>query len=68
MALYFELANLIDHLVDKVGQIPGVLFMLSFTPSKLYVKLAEKWRNQETSDRAIAIDSSFRKKMVLQVS
>jgi WD40 repeat protein len=59
MALYFEPVNLVDCLVDEVGQMPGALPLLSFTLSELYVQLAEKWRNQETSDRALTIDAKF---------
>jgi len=59
MALYFEPANLVDRLTDEVGQMPGALPLLSFTLSELYVKLAEKWRNQEPSDRALTIDARF---------
>ncbi|MEP0924351.1 caspase family protein [Leptolyngbya sp. ST-U4] len=59
MALYFEPANLVDRLIDEIGQMPGVLPLLSFTLSELYVKLADKWRNQETSDRALSIDDQF---------
>jgi hypothetical protein len=61
MALYFEPANLVDRLIDEVGQMPGALPLLSFTLSELYVKLAEKWRNQETGDRALTIDAEFDK-------
>jgi WD40 repeat protein len=61
VALYFEPANLVDRLTDEVGQMPGALPLLSFTLSELYVKLAEKWRNQETSDRALTIDAEFDK-------
>jgi len=59
MALYFEPANLVDRLTDEVGQMPGALPLLSFTLSELYVNLAEKWRNQEPSDRALVIDARF---------
>ena len=59
MALYFEPANLVNRLTDEVGQMPGALPLLSFTLSELYVKLAEQWRNQETSDRALTIDAQF---------
>jgi WD40 repeat protein len=59
MALYFEPANLVDRLIDEVGQMPGSLSLLSFTLSELYIELAEKWRNQETSDRALTIDAQF---------
>jgi WD40 repeat protein len=61
MALYFEPANLVDRLIDEVGQMPGALPLLSFTLSELYIKLAEKWRDKESSDRALTIDASFDK-------
>jgi WD40 repeat protein len=59
MALYFEPPNLVDKLIDEVGQMPGALPLLSFTLSELYIKLAQKWRIQETSDRALRIDADF---------
>jgi WD40 repeat protein len=59
IALYFEPVNLVDRLIDEVGQMPGALPLLSFTLSELYVKLADKWRNKETSDRALTIDDQF---------
>jgi WD40 repeat protein len=61
MALYFEPSNLVDKLIDEVGQMPGALPLLSFTLSELYLKLAEKWRLQETSDRALVLDADFDK-------
>ncbi|MBD2694911.1 caspase family protein [Anabaena catenula] len=61
MALYFEPANLVDRLIDEVGQMPGVLPLLSFTLSEFYIKLVQKWRNKETSDRALTIDADFDK-------
>ncbi|AFZ22262.1 nSTAND1 domain-containing NTPase [Allocoleopsis franciscana] len=61
MALYFEPSNLVDKLIDEVGQMPGALPLLSFTLSELYLKLAEKWRLQETSDRALILDADFDK-------
>jgi len=61
MALYFEPPNLVDKLIDEVGQMPGALPLLSFTLSELYIKLAEKWRIQETSDRALTLDADFDK-------
>jgi WD40 repeat protein len=61
MALYFEPSNLVDKLIDEVGQMPGALPLLSFTLSELYLKLAEKWRLQETSDRALTLDADFDK-------
>jgi WD40 repeat protein len=60
MALYFEPANLVDRLIDEVGQMPGALPLLSFTLSELYIKLKEKWSG-ESSDRALTIDASFDK-------
>jgi hypothetical protein len=59
MALYFEPSNLVDKLIDEVGQMPGALPLLSFTLSELYLKLAEKWTNQETTDRALILDADF---------
>jgi WD40 repeat protein len=61
MALYFEPANLVDRLIDEVGQMPGALPLLSFTLSEFYIKLAKKWRVGESSDRALTIDASFDK-------
>jgi WD40 repeat protein len=61
MALYFEPANLVDRLIDEVGQMPGALPLLSFTLSEFYIKLANKWRDGESSDRALTIDASFDK-------
>ncbi|MEG4246254.1 caspase family protein [Microcoleus sp. Pol10_D6] len=60
MALYFEPANLVDRLIDEVGQMPGALPLLSFTLSELYMKLKEKWKG-ESSDRALTIDAEFDK-------
>lgn len=59
MALYFEPANLVDRLIDEVGQMPGALPLLSFTLSEFYIKLAQKWRDGESSDRALTIDAEF---------
>ena len=61
MALYFEPANLVDRLIDEVGQMPGALPLLSFTLSEFYIKLAQKWRDRKTSDRALTIDAEFDK-------
>jgi WD40 repeat protein len=61
MALYFQPSNLVDRLIGEVGQMPGALPLLSFTLSELYLKLAEKWRLQETSDRALVLDADFDK-------
>ncbi|MBD2186114.1 caspase family protein [Planktothrix sp. FACHB-1355] len=61
MALYFEPANLVDRLIDEVGQMPGALPLLSFTLSEFYIKLAEKWRDSKSSDRALTIDAEFDK-------
>ena len=58
-ALYFNPANLVDRLIDEVGQMPGALPLLSFTLSELYLKLAKKWQTQETDDRALTIDEKF---------
>jgi hypothetical protein len=59
MALYFEPPNLVDRLIDEVGQMPGALPLLSFTLSELYLKLYQKWQHQETSDRALTVDEEF---------
>nr|MDZ8020099.1 caspase family protein [Nostoc sp. SerVER01] len=61
MALYFEPANLVDRLIDEVGQMPGALPLLSFTLSEFYIKLANKWKDGESSDRALTIDADFDK-------
>jgi WD40 repeat protein len=61
MALYFEPANLVDRLIDEVGQMPGALPLLSFTLSEFYIKLVQKWRVGESSDRALTIDAEFDK-------
>lgn len=61
MALYFEPANLVDRLIDEVGQMPGALPLLSFTLSELYIKLANKWKDGESSDRALTVDAEFDK-------
>jgi WD40 repeat protein len=61
MALYFEPANLVDRLIDEVGQMPGALPLLSFTLSELYIKLAKMWEGRESSDRALTIDAEFDK-------
>jgi len=61
MALYFEPANLVDRLIDEVGQMPGALPLLSFTLSEFYIKLANKWKYGESSDRALTIDAEFDK-------
>ncbi len=65
MALYFEQLpgerNPVDKLVDEVGQMPGALPLLSFTLSELYIKLAKKWEDGESSDRALTLDAEFDK-------
>ncbi|HEY9643957.1 MAG TPA: ABC transporter substrate-binding protein [Coleofasciculaceae cyanobacterium] len=55
-ALYFEPSDLVGTLTDEVGQMPGALPLLSFTLSELYNELAEKWRKQEVSDRALCLE------------
>lgn len=47
--LYFEPADLVDRLIDEVGQMPGTLPLLSFTLSELY---RESLR-QDRKDRAL---------------
>ncbi|MDF5724717.1 MAG: caspase family protein [Rhizonema sp. PD37] len=63
MALYFEQLpgerNPVDKLVDEVGQMPGALPLLSFTLSELYIKLAKKWVEGKSSDRALTLDAEF---------
>ncbi len=63
MALYFEQLplqrNPVDKLVDEVRQMPGALPLLSFTLSELYIKLAKKWVDGESSDRALTLDAEF---------
>lgn len=61
IALYFEPPNLVDKLIDEVGQMPGALPLLSFTLSELYIKLAQKWGSKETSARALTLDADFDK-------
>ncbi|MEG4853968.1 caspase family protein [Microcoleus sp. B5-D4] len=61
MALYFEPANLVDRLIEEVGQMPGALPLLSFTLSEFYIKLYEKWVKDGSSDRALRIDADFEK-------
>lgn len=60
MALYFEPPNLVDRLIDEVGQMPGALPLLSFTLSQFYIKLYESWKPGNT-DRALRIDADFDK-------
>ncbi|BAT54421.1 WD-40 repeat protein [Nostoc sp. NIES-3756] len=55
MALYFEPANLVDRLIDEVGQMPGSLALLSFTLSEIYIKLHERWTKDSATDRALQI-------------
>ncbi|OUL27299.1 hypothetical protein BV378_11785 [Nostoc sp. RF31YmG] len=54
-ALYFEPPELVGKLIDEVGQMPGVLPLLSFTLSELYIKLHERWVKDNASDRALRI-------------
>jgi len=61
MALYFEPPNLVDRLIEEVGQMPGALPLLSFTLSEFYIKLYEKWVKDGSSDRALRIDADFEK-------
>jgi WD40 repeat protein len=60
MALYFEPPNLVDRLIEEVGQMPGALPLLSFTLSEFYIKLYESWKPGNT-DRALRIDVDFDK-------
>jgi WD40 repeat protein len=53
--LYFKPANLVDQLIDEVGQMPGALPLLSFTLSELYIKCAKRFKRGET-DRALTED------------
>ena len=59
-ALFFEPSTLVDRLIEEVGQMPGALPLLSFTLSELYNQLARKWKNEETSDRALTLNDKFR--------
>lgn len=62
-ALYFEeltddsgnpTGNLVNKLIDEVGQMPGALPLLSFTLSELYVSLYERWKNNPNyTDRTL---------------
>jgi len=47
--LYFEPPNLVDQLIDEVGQMPGALPLLSFTLSELYIKYLKR----KSDDRAL---------------
>lgn len=47
--LYFEPPNLVDQLIDEVGQMPGALPLLSFTLSELYIKYLKR----RSDDRAL---------------
>ncbi|MBD2471991.1 caspase family protein [Nostoc sp. FACHB-145] len=40
--LDFDPLNLVDRLIDEVGQMPGSLSLLSFTLSELYIKCIER--------------------------
>ncbi len=61
-ALYFEelkddkgnlVGNLVSKLVDEVGQMPGALPLLSFTLSELYVRLYQRWKDNQSTDRTL---------------
>lgn len=54
-ALYFEPPELVGKLIDEVGQMPGVLPLLSFTLSELYIKLHARWTKDNATDRALRI-------------
>jgi WD40 repeat protein len=54
-ALYFEPPELVGKLIDEVGQMPGALPLLSFTLSELYIKLHDRWVNDNATDRALRI-------------
>lgn len=55
-ALYFEPSDLVDWLMDDVGQMPGALPLLSFTLSELYIKLCQRWMNNSSVDRTLALE------------
>ncbi|MGK7896324.1 MAG: caspase family protein [Xenococcus sp. (in: cyanobacteria)] len=59
MALTFEPPNLVDRLIDEVGQMPGALPLLSFTLSELYIKLHKAWQEEDKEDRSLTIDAEF---------
>nr|NMG11688.1 hypothetical protein [Brasilonema sp. UFV-L1] len=59
MALYFEPPNLVDRLIDEIGQMPGALPLLSFTLSELYIKLYNQSKGQEKPQRTLTIDENF---------
>lgn len=61
-ALYFEPPNLVDRLIDEVGQMPGALPLLSFTLSELYIQLYDRWRKEGKDDRTLTIDEEFERK------
>ena len=50
--LHFEPASLVDELINEVVQMPGALPLLSFVLSELYLKCAERWR-EDQPDRAL---------------
>ncbi len=52
-ALYFEPSELVGTLIDEVGQMPGALPLLSFTLSELYVKLYQRWQEDQSTDRTL---------------
>ena len=50
--LDFEPPNLVDKLIDEVGQMPGALSLLSFTLSELYIKCIEADRGNRNLTEA----------------
>ncbi|MGL4500005.1 MAG: caspase family protein, partial [Planktothrix sp.] len=53
-ALHFEPSELVGRLIDELAQTPGALPLLSFTLSELYIKLAQRWREDPNCcDRAL---------------
>ncbi|MBD2049589.1 caspase family protein [Leptolyngbya sp. FACHB-60] len=50
--LHFDPASLVDELINEVVQMPGALPLLSFVLSELYLKCAERWR-EDKPDRAL---------------
>ncbi len=50
--LDFEPPNLVDQLIDEVGQMPGALSLLSFTLSELYIKCIESDRGNRSLTEA----------------
>lgn len=55
--VYFESSpergDLVDRLIDEVAGMPGALPLLSFTLSELYLKLARRYRNSQTSGEPV---------------